>query len=167
MQMLNGFFLFLGMKYMQLTKEQLEEFQEEFTVFLASQQIDRKEWEKIKADKPEVAKEEIDVFSDLVWDRVLSKVKYLEHFSERTLNLFKCGESEIMRIVVEVDKEPFNFFDEEDYIWFIDNSKHETIQYFKGQKPYLKERNQELFDLIKKGGLITKGALYEGIVKIL
>jgi len=165
--MLNGFFLFLGMKYMQLTTEQLEEFHEEFTVFLASQQIDRKEWEKIKADKPEVAKEEIDVFSDLVWDRVLSKVKYLEHFSERTLNLFKCDELQILRIVVEVEKEAFNFFNEEDYNWFIDNSKHETIQYFKGQKPYLRERNQELFDLIKKGGRITKGVLYEGIEKIL
>jgi hypothetical protein len=70
-------------------------------------------------------------------------------------------------VVVEVGKEPFNFFDEEDYKWFIDNSKHSTIQYFKGQKPYQKERNQELFDLIKKGGLITKGVLYEGIEKIL
>ena len=155
------------MKYQQLTKEQLEEFQEEFTLFLASQQIDRKEWEKLKTEKPEIVKEEIDVFSDLVWERVLSKVKYLEHFSERTLNLFKCEASQILRVVVEVGKEPFNFFDEEDYKWFIDNSKHSTIQYFKGQKPYQKERNQELFDLIKKGGLITKGVLYEGIEKIL
>lgn len=165
--MLNGFFLLLGMKYLQLTKEQLEEFHEEFTLFLASQQIDRKEWEKLKTDKPEVAKEEIDVFSDLVWDRVLSNVKYLEHFSERTLNLFKCEGSQILRVVVEVGKESFNFFDQEHYSWFIDNSKHSTIQYFKGQKPYQKERNQELFDLIKKGGQITNGLLYEGIGKIL
>ena len=165
--MLSGFFLLLGMKYLQLTKEQLEEFHEEFTLFLASQQIDRKEWVKIKTDKPEVAEEEVAVFSDLVWNRVLSNVKYLEHISERTLNLFKCEESQIFRIVVEVDKESFNFFDQEDYNWFIDNSKHSTVQYFKGQKPYRKERNLELFYLIKKGGLITKGVLYEGIDKIL
>ncbi|MDZ7613902.1 MAG: DUF6495 family protein [Flavobacteriaceae bacterium] len=145
------------MKYQQLTKEQLEEFHEEFTLFLASQQIDRKEWERIKTEKPEVAKQEIDVFSDLVWDRVLSNVKYLEHFSERTLNLFRCEASQILGLVVDVDKEFFNFFDEEDYKWFIDNSNTSTIQYFKGQKPYQKERNIELFDLIKKGGLITKG----------
>ena len=32
------------------------------------------------------------MFSDMVWDDVLKKTKYLTHFSEKTLNLFHCKE---------------------------------------------------------------------------
>ena len=42
------------MKYRQLTKEQLEALHEEFAKFLASQDIDVKEWTKIKASNPKL-----------------------------------------------------------------------------------------------------------------
>ncbi len=44
------------MKYRQLTKEQFEELHHDFTEFLASQQIDVKEWEAIKKEKPAMPK---------------------------------------------------------------------------------------------------------------
>lgn len=155
------------MKYRQLTKEQFEELHEEFAKFLATQSIDVKEWNEIKADKPKVAEDEMNVFSDLVWDKVLTKVNYLEHFSINSINLFRCDSEEIQRIVVKIDKQNFSFFDAEDYKWFVDNSKDDSIDYFKGQKPYLKDRNLELFDLIEKGSAITKGELYEAIFTVI
>ena len=42
------------MKYRQLTKEQFFELHEEFSKFLAAQQIDVKEWEAIKKEKHEI-----------------------------------------------------------------------------------------------------------------
>ena len=155
------------MKYRQLTKEQFEELHEEFAKFLASQSIDVKEWNQIKTEKPEVAEEEMNVFSDLVWDDVLSKVNYLEHFSESSINLFSCDAEEIQRIVVKINKPNFSFLNADDYQWFVDHSKDDTIDYFKGQKPYLKERNMELFDLIEKGSAIAKGDLYEAVFKMI
>ena len=80
------------MKYIRLTKEQLEEMHQEFINFLATQSITAEEWESIKKNKPEVAEQELDVFSDLVWEGVLSKVEYLEHFSPQHMFLFKVGE---------------------------------------------------------------------------
>ena len=41
----------------------------EFITFLATQTIDKKEWEDLKTNKPEIALQEIDVFSDLIWDK--------------------------------------------------------------------------------------------------
>ncbi len=70
------------MKYTRLTKEQLEELHPEFIRFLASQNIDKAEWDTLKAQKPEVAEQELDVFSDLVWDEVLTKAEWLEHYSK-------------------------------------------------------------------------------------
>ena len=155
------------MKYRQLTKEQFEELHLEFATFLAAQQIDVKEWEAIKKDTPEVAEEEMNVFSDVVWDRVLLKANYLEHFSGNSINLFRCDTEFTHRIVVKVNKEGINLLNPDDYNWFVDNSQDKTIDYFKGQKPYVKERNLEIFDLIEKGSVVSKGDLFEAVFKLI
>ena len=74
------------MKYARLTKEQFEELHKEFINFLATQSITGDEWEEIKTNKPEVAEQELDVFSDLVWEGVLSKVEYVEHISPQQMH---------------------------------------------------------------------------------
>lgn len=61
------------MKYTRLSKEQIEELHQEFINFLATQSITAEEWKDIKTNKPEVAEQELDVFSDLVWEGVLTK----------------------------------------------------------------------------------------------
>jgi len=38
------------MKYKRLTKEQFEELHQEFATFLATQSIDKKEWDEIKVN---------------------------------------------------------------------------------------------------------------------
>lgn len=155
------------MKYTQLTTEQFKHLHEEFATFLAAQQIDVAEWDSIKEENPGLAEEELNLFSDLVWEKVLDKAEYLEHFSEKHLNLFKCGPTDISRIVVKVDKDNFSFFDTDDYRWFINNTTDKDIQFFKGTKPYTDERNLEIFDLIKKGGVISDEKLYENIYKLI
>ena len=84
------------MKYTRLTKEQFEALHPEFINFLASQSIDKSEWDKIKAEQPEVAEQELDVFSDLIWEGVLTRAEYLEHFSKNHIFLFQCFEKEIV-----------------------------------------------------------------------
>ena len=131
--------------------------------FWATQQIDVKEWNEIKATKPEMAEEELNLFSDVVWDDALTKTNYLEHFSKQNINLFKCDEKSISRIVVQISKPDFDFFKEEDYNWFIDNTNDKSVEFLKGQKKYSKERNQELFDLVEKGSEISDGKLFESL----
>ena len=80
------------MKYARLTKEQFEELHQEFINFLATQSITADEWEDIKTNKPNVAEQELDTFSDLVWFGVLGKVEYLEHISPQQIHLFQCNE---------------------------------------------------------------------------
>jgi len=155
------------MKYRQLTTEQLNEMHEEFSLFLASQKIDADKWQEIKDTKPEVVEEEINIFSDLVWEKVLSNTKYLTNFTQNSLNLFRCDAENIQRIVIKCDKESFDFSKKEDYSWFINNSKDKSITFFKGQKTYFKEKNIEIFELIEKGCSISKGDLYESVFKII
>ncbi len=155
------------MKYAKLTKEQFEELNEEFAVFLAAQSIDVKEWTQIKEDKPELAEKELEVFSDFVWERVLTKAGYVDHFSSDSLNLFKCEADSIQRILVKVNRPGIDLLDKEDFNWFLDNSGHPSIEYLKGSKAYSKERNEEVFDLVRQGGVISNGELFEGILQLI
>ncbi len=155
------------MKYKQLTKEQFEELHEEFAQFLATQQINANEWSVIKKENLKMAEEELNLFSDVVWEDVLNKTNYLEHFSEQSINLFKCDSEKVYRIVVQISKSNFSFFNEKDYQWFINNTNNDAIQFFKGTKAYGKDRNLELFDLIQKGSVVSDGKLYKSIFKLI
>ena len=148
------------MKYRQLTKEQFESLHEEFALFLASQSIDVKEWDELKKEKPQVAEDEMNVFSDVVWDDVLTKTNYLEHFSKQSINLFKCDENEIHRIFVKINKD-INLLEQEGFEWLLSNPTDDAVEYFNGTKNYSSERNTEIFDLIEKGSAISKGELHE------
>ncbi len=155
------------MKYRQLTKEQLSELHKEFAEFLATQQIDAKEWHKIKEEKPSMAEEELNIFSDVVWEDVLSKTEYLEHISANDINLFKCDSEEIIRIYIKLKDENKNFLNTNDFQWFLKNPLDDDFEYFKAEKKYKKDRNQELFELIEMGSQISKGELFEAINQLI
>jgi len=87
------------MKYRQLTKEQFESLHQEFAHFLASQSIDVNEWNQIKKEKPQVAEDEMNVFSDMVWDDVLTKTNYVEHFSKGSKPYNSERNSEIFDLI--------------------------------------------------------------------
>jgi hypothetical protein len=148
------------MKYRQLTKEQLESLHEEFAMFLATQSIDANEWKTIKQEKPRVAEEELNVFSDVVWDDVLTKTNYVEHFSKTTVNLFKCDETEIHRIAIKVTWD-IDLLDQKGFEWLMQNPMDNSVEIFRGSKTYITERNLEIFDLIEKGSSISKGQIFE------
>lgn len=155
------------MKYRQLTKEQFLELNKEFATFLASQQIDVKEWQVIKDEKPEMAEEELNIFSDVVWEDVLTKTSYLEHVSDKHINLFKCGTKEIIRIYIKLNTTDRSFLNEKDFEWFKNNPLHDSLEYFKALKKYSKDRNLEIFNLIEMGSHISDGALFKSISQLI
>lgn len=155
------------MKYRQLTKEQFESLNDEFAKFLATQQIDVKEWENIKKEKPEMAEEELNIFSDVVWEDVLTKTEYLDHISERHINLFKCTSKEFVRIFIKLNDESKSFLNQDDYNWFLANHLDDSLEYFKASKAYIKERNIEIFELVEMGAQISKGGLFNAISKVI
>ena len=155
------------MKYARLTKEQFEELHPEFTNFLASQSIDKKEWDAIKEEKPEVAEQELDVFSDLIWEGVLTKAEYLEHFSKNHIFLFHCKEDYIDSMVLKSLVPEVDFLTKDGLQWLTDNIFTETVEILTGKKNYDKERNEALFDLIMQGTILSDGQLYTQIKTIM
>ncbi len=155
------------MKYRQLTKEQFEALHEDFSKFLATQQIDVKEWEAMKLKKPKMAEDELNIFSDLVWEDVLTKTEYLEHISEKHINLFKCQSKEIIRIYIKLKDASKSFLNEDDYNWFLENPMNDSFEYYKASKKYAAERNIEIFKLIEMGSVISKGSLFNALGQLI
>ena len=155
------------MKYSRLTKEQFEEMHTEFSNFLATQAIDKAEWDQIKIEKPAVAEQELDVFSDLVWEGVLSKTDYLEHFSKNHIFLFQCFDTYVKSIVLKSLVPETNFLTKEGLQWLSDNMFTETIEMKIGKKEFTEDRNQSLFELIQQGSFLSDGQLFKQINSII
>ena len=148
------------MKYTRLTKEQLEELHPEFITFLATQSIDKKEWDEIKTNTPEIAEQEIDVFSDMIWDRAISNVNYIDHFSSNYIFLFQCEDVTVYSLVINTLNSKVDFLSAEGITWLSENLKSDEVEIQRGKKDISNDRNGSLFEIIKQGGIISKGELF-------
>ena len=156
------------MKYKRLTKEQFEELHQEFSTFLATQKIDKKEWDEIKINRPEVAEQELDVFSDLVWEGVLQNTNYLEHFAKNYIFLFHCQELQFHSIILKTKQLGVDFLTKDGLQWLSDNMFTDNVEIILGKKVYNNERKVSIFQLITEGAVLSDGQLYNqinGIVK--
>ncbi|WP_236975225.1 DUF6495 family protein [Membranihabitans maritimus] len=158
------------MKYRRLRKDELEELKPEFVEFLASNQIEAKDWERIKKEEIEKAERLIDIFSDIVFEKILSSVHYLEQRSPGTIRIFKFDDEQItMNGIMIEDNTKIDFTENQ--------TPEELIQLFKlapgklkiftAQKSYSKDKLTEIYDLMQKGCLIVKNdQLFQVIEKL-
>lgn len=155
------------MKYRRLTKEQFEELHKEFINFLATQSITADEWSKLKLEKPELASSEMDVFSDLVWEGVLSKVKYLENISSKHIYLFQVLNNSISLIGVKIHIDLIDLTTEEGFSWLRENLMSENVEIFNSKKEFSEDIKLNVFKLIEQGASITKGELFKYFDKLI
>jgi virulence-associated protein VagC len=122
--------------------------------------IDKKEWDAIKTNTPEVAEQEIDVFSDLIWDKAMTNVAYIDHFSANFIFLFKCEATVVYSYVINTSNATVDFLSAEGIQWLSENMFSDEVAIQRGKKDISEDRNGALFAIIKQGGIISKGELF-------
>ena len=147
------------MKYARLTKEQFEELHQEFINFLATQSVTVDEWTNLKANKPELAEMELDVFSDLIWEGALNKAEYLEHISAKHMYLFRLAANK-MHVIALILKNDVDITTNVGYEWLRNNLMDENVEFLQADKPYSEDKNLDKFKMIQQGAVITKGDLF-------
>lgn len=155
------------MKYTRLTKEQFEALHREFANFLAAQSVDAKEWKQLKEEKPQAAEEELDIFSDLIWEGALSKTEYVENISKNQLYLFHFAETEMRLILVKSNNPEADLTTAEGLQWFQENIQTDSVEIFTSSKAYSENKNLDKFQLIRQGGVISSGELYKGLKRFI
>lgn len=152
------------MKYRRLTKDELDELEKEFIQFLAVNGIDAPKWQEIKSKQKEDANQLIDTFSDLVIEKSLQNIKYVEHGTSTDYKIFFYDTNQAQMIGVKsstIDLLKNNWT--ENALEYLNNG---SISIVKGEKNYTTSREEELFEMTQKGCMVTEGMMYNLLKKL-
>ena len=155
------------MKYVRLTKEQFERLHEEFALFLATQSIDKTQWNSIKIENPQLTDELLDVFSDMVWDQSLEKINYLENKSDHHLFLFKCQVAQIDLILIRLEDDCPSLMDKNYKNWLAEHLCDPKVSIFESSKSTDKGLKTEKFNLMNEGAVVSDGKTFEDLKSFL
>lgn len=145
-------------KYRSLSIEELESLEKEFVDFLVLNGIMHDDWIKMKDEDPSAAQKMTELFSDVVWESILRKAKYLDFRSKNSIKCFQCLEEKIVLVGVDsistdMSTEAFAKTPTNDY--------PEDIEVFTTEKKYSENREQEIFDMLNWGCQISDGKLFK------
>lgn len=158
------------MKYRRLTKAELTQLEQEFIHFLASHSITAADWEKMKLEKTDKVEGLLDIFSDLVFDKTLKKVIYLERITPKDYRTFHCLDDKIMMIGILIEGASTLDFTQNispPQMMAQLRDSDAQLKLYAGEKTYKKEREVELFELMENGALISKdGAMYKTLSQL-
>jgi hypothetical protein len=147
------------MKYRLLSQAELNELEKEFIDFLVSNTITADEWTLLKEQRPEKAQGLIEIFSDIVLERALKNIKYVEYREAKNLMVFHFDIEQAHLVGVSVGghsavnfNEPSTF---EEALRQPDFVEANNVEVFTTSKKYQKQREAEIFDLLQSGGLIS------------
>ncbi len=96
-------------KYRLLTSTEFERLEKEFVHFLILRGIDADSWIRIKTQSIEQAADLMSAFSDLVIEKVLCNISYLEKRTTSQLSCLHCTPTQIMRFDLESKRQPLDF----------------------------------------------------------
>jgi len=160
------------MKYRRLTNDELADLEQEFVRFLAANTITADDWEALKQESPEKVEQLISLFSDIVFDKTLSKAEYLEHKTPRDIKTFHFQGSKVVMNGIQVDgASNFDFTRDMAPEQMLGQLKlsNARLQLYSAEKRYVKSREREMFEMMESGALISRdGALFkvlEGLKK--
>ncbi|MDF2438113.1 MAG: hypothetical protein K0Q95_2489 [Bacteroidota bacterium] len=148
------------MKYKRLTPEELKALEADFINFLASAQITGPDWEKMKQNENDKANELIDVFSDVVYDKVLSKINYLEYRDAKSLNLFHFAAENVQLIGLRVKDNSHLDLTSDAVMKQWNEADNASVNIIRSERKYEKEKQLEVFELLQTGCLITDDKLF-------
>ncbi len=154
-----GFFSSINfMKYRRLTKEQFESLHHEFAQFLASQSIDQKQWATLKSANPMKVEQQLDAFSDLVWEESLRKTCFINHYSPGEVFVFHAGQKSMTLKGVRTQTN-LDFSKPEAWQWLEQHWEDHSVSFYHDQKPYDQDRTKTLFTLIEQGGVLSNALI--------
>ena len=146
------------MKYRVLSAEELAPLQEEFLKYLLVANVTPENWEILKKNDPTASQQHLEVFSDMVLDKILSEVNYVDIVLENRVEVYHFMKEQVLLFAIE--NKTLNSFNFKQTDWSkLDLSHTHLVQ---GKKNYSKERNEEVFEILQKPhAFISNGDLYK------
>ena len=159
------------MKYRILSSKELEPLKDDFIRFLSANTVTGEDWAKIKSNKPNEALKLVEIFSDVVWEKALDKIKYLEHRDDNYLKVFYCGENKIEMVGFKVSAKNAPSLLDESTFKLLGSGELKfselSAEFSSSEKNYTISRNMDLFSMIESGCVPCEKAFFYGIKSLL
>lgn len=148
------------MKYRVLTTSELEPLNEEFLKYLLVANITPETWELLKRENPRACEKHIETFSDLVYDKILKDVRFIDVLSKDRVEVYQILQASMRLIAVE--NKTLGNFDFLEGDWSKLNLS--TTNIIQGNKAFQENRESEVFALLqKKHATISDGTLFKNL----
>ena len=144
-----------------LSSEELAVLEKQFVSFLAAQSILAPDWVKIKSSDPLQAQEIIEDFSNMVYGSVMSDTKHLELKTSHTLYCYQCLSDRFVLIALEIDKSLDVDLRDIELKNVKDVASSAQMHVYTTEKPYTKEKVDEVFGMMEMGCEITDGRMFK------
>lgn len=122
------------MKFPRLSDDALKSLEKEFVSFLVVQGFDDALWRDLNAKEPDKAQGLVDLFSQVVWEKIIDQTHYLIRNSNEEKCLVYVGEREGEMILLQRDEQ--------------DKTKHVLTR---GRKTWQESRTAVVWDFFSQG----------------
>ncbi len=150
-------------KYKLLTSIQLLELEQEFVQYLILNGIAADDWVKINDESPERAQKIIELFSDVVYEKILRKTRFIKLVHKHSIRCFQCLEKKMVMMGVNLPMDSSGDFTDWKYLEKSMQNPPNGLKVFTAENEYSKARELEIFEWIQQGAIITKGSLFKTI----
>jgi hypothetical protein len=165
------YFEALKMEYRLLSKKELDPLKEDFIKFLAANTITGEDWVKIKSSQNKEANRILKLFSDLVWEKSIENIQFLEHRDHKHVKVFNCKEEGVSMVGFSVKSESSpSLMDSETFERLGSGRlKFSSLKpvFHHSKKNYILGRSQEVYQLIDSGCLPCEKSYYYGIKSLI
>lgn len=154
------------MKYRYLTYQELTVVEDDFSNFLYDHGFSQFEWKVLQDQYSDQALSMLGDYSDLIFDRLVKDVKYLEFRSAKQLRAIECHTDHMISIGIQLpDKSSLNLTDLAS-LSCIDKSDSQAYKCFKEIHNYSSDRDHEIFELIEAGCYVVDASVFEQLNRL-
>ncbi|MBC7388881.1 MAG: hypothetical protein H7329_06710 [Opitutaceae bacterium] len=150
-------------KYRGLSISELNGLEKEFIDFLIVNGISAEEWENILKNDSDLANQTLDLFSDVVFESILFNIKFLEERAPGFVHVYQCLQDKIVLVGLKSDGDDEVDFSNSEMLSSYMLTPPEGLKVFTSTKKYLKTRNEELFQMLENGCVITDNKLFKAL----
>jgi len=147
-------------KYRLLTKAELVEFEKEFIDYLILNGIDAPAWQKLKAEDKEKAESIVELFSDVIMEKILRKTKYLYRLENHAAFVFRFLDDKAQLYIMEFLGSTMLEANEKALVRYHKKEKGPTRIHFQ-EKDYETTREKAVFVMMEAGAWVSDGTLFE------
>jgi hypothetical protein len=149
-----------------LTDEELQLLEEDLKHFLIVHGVHGDEWEKMNQEHPEEARKLVGLFSDTVLQKVYEKLRFIEHRTQASCMVFRLKEDGIEMISINAKGDVLDLSTPEGIHEALVNHSSD-LTFFKNEKAYSKEREEEIHEMLAQGCVNSSEAFWMQLQKAL